>query len=246
MIIIKTIFLFSISLLAFITPVFSEVIFQDDFGVGSSDNWATRLLPGASIEFRDALILTPNADDPQPASAYRSFQSVSLADGEVLRITFEVSASSPDALHQNLKIGLGFADPLIIETSGDLGVPLRGYNATLPINTTYGSVVRWVDGSSNNELNFFNDETVVVGSSSSFPAGASVTTVSKTVAWEIARYGSTLEFSGSLDGTEFSSGTAMGENVLPDFEFNTVGVSFAYDGASVTYENLKLEVIRKP
>ncbi len=237
----------TIALLLFSNPALSQLIFQDDFAAGSSTDWATRLVNGASVQFSGALILTTDVFNAQPVAAYRSFNSVSLLDGEVLRMTFDLSASSPSAHNTFPRFALGFANPLITGTSGNLAVPLAGYHASLPIKTTYPQIVNWVNASEATPLNFFNSATAMVGVGPWFPAGVSVTSVPKPVVWEIARIGSDLTFSGSLDGTSFSAGSATGANVLPDFKFNTVGLAYGYEGnTSATYDNFRLEVVPEP
>jgi hypothetical protein len=246
--IIKTILLSTIALLPFSSPALSQVVLQDNFASSSASNWAGRFIDGASVQFNDALELTPNAGNPEPAAAYRSFSSVALADGQILRMTFNVAVSDAAGQPYNVRFGLGFADPLITGTTGDLGVPLRGYYAILPIanNTTQGAILNFVNGSEISPVNFFNAETANLEIGPTFASGAAVTTSPKSVVWEIARVGSNLAFSGSLDGTVFSSGTATGANVLPDFEFNTVGFAYALDGNTGSYTNFTLEVIPEP
>jgi len=246
--IIKTILLSTIALLPFSSPALSQVIIQDDFSPSSSGNWATRLIDSASVQFTNALQLTPNAGVPEPAAAYRSFSSVALADGQILRMTFNVAVSVAAAQPYNVRFGLGFADPLITGDSANLGVPLRGYYAILPIanNTTQGAILNFVNGSASSPANFFNAETANLEIGPTFASGAAVTTSPKPVVWEIVRAGSNLTFSGSLNGTVFSSGTATGANVLPDFEFNTVGFAYMGDGNTASYTDFTLEVVPEP
>jgi hypothetical protein len=245
--IIKTILLSTIALLPFSSSALSQVIIQDDFSPSSSGNWATRLLDGASVQFNDALELTPNAGNPQPAAAYRSFSSVALADGQTLRMTFDVSVLAVNDQTTFVRFGLGFADSPITGTSADLGVPLNGYYATLPIaSSDYPSIINWVNGSTSQPENFFNFATETRGITLPFPNGVAVSTVPKAVIFNVTRSGSTFIFSGSLDGYDFPAGDATGASVLPDFEFNTVAFGYVYDGNTAIYENFTLEVIPEP
>jgi hypothetical protein len=240
--ILKTILLSAITLLPFSSPALAQVILQDNFAASSSGNWATRLGSSGNITFSDALVIsTGNAT---VATAYRSFSTVSLADGQTLRMTFNVSVANELDRSYRIRFGLGFSNPLITGTSTTLTVPMSGYYAafsTAP-NTTAPSM-NYVSANATNQKDFFSVETARIGNG---PTNTSVSTTTQAVVLDITRVGGDLTFSGSLGATALSLGTATGANVLSNFEFNTVGFNNYLTSPTVSYTNFTLSVIPEP
>jgi hypothetical protein len=240
--IIKIVLLSTISLLPFSSSALSETIIQDNFAPSSEDNWATRSGSSGNITFSDALVISTGNDTV--ASAYRSFDSVALADGQTLRMTFNVSVANEMDREQRIRFGLGFADPLITGRKTSTTVPMRGYYvalATAPSTTR--PRLTFVNGSQSSQFDFFDGETASIGTG---PNNTSVLTTTQAVILDITRLGDDLTFHCSLDDTTFFLGTATGENVVPYFEFNTVGFSNYLTSPTASFSNFTLQVISEP
>jgi hypothetical protein len=170
-----------------------------------------------------------------------------LQDGQTLRVSVDVTAYNAASRATDVRIGLGFATSAISGTSSTLTVPLNGYSCTAPSGgDTDNPRVSWVDSSGANQ-NFFNAATASLGSMT-LDDSVSISTTPKTLVWEITRSAGDLVFSGSLDGTAFGTTTvATGANVISGFQFNTVGLAYAYAASqTVEYDNLRVEVIPEP
>jgi hypothetical protein len=232
------------ALLATVHSVPATPVFQDDFAAGSSTNWATRFVNGASVQFSGALILTTDVSNVQPVAAYRSFPAISLEEGNTLRLSVDVATSVPGDSPRAIRIALGYADPAIEGHSSLIDVPLAGYHMSAPINgSEMKPRVSWVrsDGA---PVSFFNSETAMLGDLK-MATQTGVTTSPKTLVMEITRLGNVLAISGSLDGIPFPGAIeAADENVIPSFRFNTIGLSFGFEeGSTATYDNVSVEIL---
>lgn len=226
----------------------ASVIVDENFS-GGQGSWAIR----ASVDkvvFADGVVkVSPNPSTGQPGAAYLAFSTVTLQDGQTLRMTVNVAntRTALKATDRDVRIGLGFADAAITGTSTTLAVPLDGYSLSAP-SAGSGTDPRasWIDANGG-AINFFNSATATVGDMA-LNNGVSIGTSLGTWVWEVTRSGSDLIFSGSLNGTAFTStATATGANVVQNFQFNTVGLAYAYStGEIATFDNLKIEVIPEP
>jgi sialate O-acetylesterase len=142
-------------------------------------------------------------------------------------------------------MALGYAAPLVEGDSTTLAIPMSGYAASLSTgNDNADPRVTWVDNAGG-VVNFFNSSTANLGElamDDSLYADATM----RRYDFIITRDGSSLVFSGSFDGSPFSTTVAAGPpNLIPDFQFNTVGLAYAYSpGESVSYDNVAVKVSR--
>lgn len=221
-------------------------VLQDDFSGGRGD-WATRVQAnGATAEFaNNSVSLTP-AGSAQPVSVYHSFAPVTLEDGFTLRLTVNVSSANEASRTRDIRLGLGFADPLITgDVEGTLAVPLAGYLATAPSGGATEDSRIWRTGF-DGSVNFFNNTETLLGDMTNM---ASVEQTPVTWVWEITRFGDDLVFGGSLNGVAFGGDTvtATGADVIDGYVFNTVALAHAYQaGQTVTFHDMHLEVIPEP
>ncbi|MCF7818839.1 MAG: sialate O-acetylesterase, partial [Kiritimatiellales bacterium] len=219
------------------------VLVNDNLDAGQG-SWATRAALVGTVVFADAAVkVSPHPTNGQPGAAYLSFSTVTLQDGATLRMTVDVSTTDTLTDARNLRIGLGSANPLITGNSTTITVPLTGYSCSAPSggNAT-DPRVSWVNSGAG-ALNFFNSSTALIGDMA-LDNSVSVGTNPVTWVWAVTRSGSDLIFSGSLGGTAFGSTVvASGANVISNFQFNTVGLGYAYSmGEVATYDNVRLEV----
>jgi hypothetical protein len=218
----------------------ADVVVDEDFS-GGQGSWATRAASGGVIFTNGAVNIAPSPNG-QPGAAYLSYTPTTLADGETLRLTVDVSTTATQAKSRDVRMALGFADPLISGDSTSLAVPLSGYLVTLPTgDDNTDSRVTWNDGTSG-DINFFNYSTQNLGDLA-LDNNYYVDSTAREWIFEITRSGNDLIFSGSFDGSVYSTSvTAAGVDVIPGFEFNTVGLAYAYNaGETVTYDNLRVE-----
>lgn len=222
-------------------PVYGTIL-VDDFSAGKGD-WATRSNSPTNVVFTNGVVrISPNPNNGQPGSAYLGFDTVTLLDGETLRMSADVATDYAEPKLRDLRIALGLANPAIAGDSTVLAVPMDGYLATMPSGgSTTNSRVSWIDAAGGT-INFFNASTALVGD---IPLGESVSATNTLKTWvlEITRSDSNLVFTGSFDGTAFGgSATATGAAVIANFKFNTLGLGYAYaTGQIATFDNVKLE-----
>ncbi len=219
------------------------VVLQDDFS-GGKGAWVARAIAGGAIAFTDGAVkISPDVRKEQPVSVFRDIGTVVLRDGDTLRITVDVSTSFTTAKDRDLRIGLGFSNPAISGDSTVLLVPLTGYICGIPsAGSTADPRIIWVNAGGGS-LNFFNSSTATVGNPA-LDNKVSASSSPKTWVFEITRNGNELVFSGSLGGNPFGKVIASGDRVINGFQFNTVGLSYAYAGGQTAmYDNLKVEVI---
>lgn len=232
----------------------ADTLVDDDFSSNSQGGWVRvgSTANGGAVNFSggDAAI-TLDSVNGQPHSIYHSFPTVTLAeDGDSLQLTADVKVSYTSQNDQSVRVGLGFANPLIGANQGSAAVPLDGYHMTLPSGTgeTFDPVFRWIDRfvlvPATGNVNFFNPGASAVQlGQPSLDNTVSVGTTLKTLVMRIERSGTDLVFSGSLDGQAFGNTVAAtGANVIDNYQFNTVGLSLAYEtGQTATYDNVTVE-----
>ena len=219
-----------------------NTLVNETFDAGQG-GWATRCAEG-NVRFTNGVVsITPNING-QPGAAYISYAPVTLADGETLRLSVDVSATQTSAGRRNIRIGLGSASPAIAGDSALISVPFSGYLATLPLgDDNTDSRITW-NSAASGDINFFNNATATVGDLG-LDDSLYVDSTPKEWILDIMRVGDTLQFSGSFDGSAFSGTvpTASGDNLLSDFTFNTLGLAYAYSpGETAVYDNVRLEV----
>ncbi len=220
---------------------FAKVVFEDDFSDGLHD-WALRASSSAIVVFEPGkLELTLGPDCSQPLSAFRSFNPIALADGDRLQLLVYVSSLNSDRRSRDLRIAIGFADPLIRNPpTGNLNIPMAGYYTTAPSGgSTSNPEVRRTGFESG--VNFFNTNENLIGimrNNQSVPIDGTA------IPWvfEIIRVGDELIFSGSLNGVQFSNSIfASGADIIDDFTFNTAGISHGFSaGESAFYHKAVL------
>lgn len=220
----------------------ATVIVSNDFSSGQGD-WARRGNPVTLIAFTNGAVnITPMANG-QPCAAYLSFSPVTLQDGDMLRMTVDVSSATVVSGAKLIRSGFGFADPLITGDAVSSSVPMRGYTCSLPsAGNATDPAVTWINTGA--PVNFFNTATANIGNMSLVNT-VSVGSTPKTWVFEATRSGNDIIFSGSLGGTAFgSTATATGGNVISNFQFNTVGLAAYVDQtAPVIYDNVKIELV---
>lgn len=220
------------------------VLVNDNLDAGRGE-WATRSAAGKVVFTNGVVQVSPNASTGQPGAAYLSFDTVTLQDGQTLRLTVDVanSRTTLKATDRDIRIGLGYAEPPITGTSATLTVPLDGYSLSAPsAGSATDSRATWVNAAGG-VINFFNSATASAGDLS-LDNSVWVSTSPSTWVWEVTRSGTNLVFSGSLAGTAYATtGLASGANVIANFQFNTIGLAYAYSmGEVATYDNVRLEV----
>jgi len=227
----------------------ATTLFSDDFSSNAQGSWIVRG-PG-SVDFSGgAAAISVAAGNGQPEAIYHTFSSVQLANtGDYIEFKADVSISNTDARNQDVRTGLGFAfDTFTDNASTD--VPVDGYFSTLPSNgNDTDSNVRFMEPSPSGAVNFFNPSLTTSAGVGSGSMGVdntdtnSATSTPTTWVWRVERDASgDLVFSGSFNGVDFTStATATGSNVIDNYEFNTVGLAYAYKtGETATYDNVSV------
>jgi hypothetical protein len=218
-----------------------SALIADDFS-SANPKWAF-CGPSGSKGFVSggSLNLKVSSQSSFSSAAYLPFETVALADGQTLRLTVDVSTDNADKKTGDLRMGLGYANPVIVP-GANFKVGISGYYITAPSGgQVYNVAYKWHDASENK-----ND--FLFAATSSLGGQVNQNSVSsKPVAWilEITRAGNNLEFSGSLAGKKFSRKVvAEGANVISSFQFNTVALGYLYArGQTASYDNLKVELL---
>lgn len=219
----------------------SAVLVEDDF---SEKNPNLALCGPSGSEGAvsgGSLNLTVSDKSSFASAAYLPFETVVLADGQTLRLSVDVSTENPEKRTADLRMGLGFADPVITPGSS-FKVALSGYYTGAPSGgQAYNINYKWHDGIKEPK-DFLYAATSTLGgqvNKSSVP--------STPVKWimEITRKGGKLSFSGSLDGKKFSKSVSARAPEIPEnFQFNTVALGYLYArGQTASYDNLKVELL---
>lgn len=227
-----------------VLTVFAGEVLYEDFSSGQG-SWATRYGTGDVVFSNETAVIIPNPNG-QPSAAYHAFAPTVLLDGDVLRLTVDISTDDLDVRNRDIRIALGNASSPITGYSGTLSIPLSGYLLTFPVNGGTDPRVSWIDSSSA-DMNFFNSQTALIGDPS-LDNSVYLDATPKTAIFEIARDGTNLVFTGSLDGTEFGFAvTASVPNIVSNYTFNTAGLGYAYAAGQVgTFDNVKVELNPSP
>ncbi len=245
--IMKTLIIPFIAGLLCVSPLMSTtVVLSDDFS-GGTDDWAVReFTTQSSYEFSPGeLQLVVGNTNTQPVTVYQNFTPVSLADGEILRLAVTVSSDNTTSRPGDLRIGLGFADPIFSGTSATSPEgAIKGYHVRAPSGgNTSDLSVRWVGD--DDIQNFFNTSTTTIGS---LVNSQTISDDETSWVFEITRSGDNLIFGSSLNGAEFSNTiAASGANVINDFEFNTVALAHGFaSNATAYFYDVEVTVIPEP
>ncbi|MEM7682335.1 MAG: hypothetical protein AAF288_10310 [Planctomycetota bacterium] len=229
----------------------------EGFDNGQGD-WAVRNTGGAppsSVTFGNELVLSKGAN-AQPTSAYHLIDDDAspdgdgfvLAEGDILRVSFDATVSRTDPRNNDLRVALGFADPAVAgDLTGALAVPMDGYYLTIPTNGS-GSLpsVQYQD-SMGGARNFFNDGANVQSLGLLDEIGTVMSSGLTDVVFEIERDGNGLLFSAVIDGIESTQEVrATGAEVLDLFTFNTLAFAYLFSpGESATLDNVLVELITR-
>lgn len=224
---------------------FAGEVLYEDFSANQEGSWAVRTGSGSVVFSNETVMIAPNLN-AQPSSSYHAFAPTVLLDGDVLRMTVDISTDDLDARNRDIRIALGNASTPITGVSSTLAVPLSGYLITFPVNSGTDPRISWID-SSGGDQNFFNAATATIGDPS-LDNNVYLDATPKTAVFEITRVDTNLVFSGSLDGVEFGFAvTASVPNVVSNYAFNTAGLGYAYAaGQTGTFDNVKVELNPNP
>lgn len=238
---------FTAVLLALCPHALQAAIILGPDSFDSQGSWVSRAPAGGGATFTGQATIT-GATNGQPSALYHSFSSQTLADGETLRLSVDVSTPNTTSRARDIRVAFGFANPLISGDGTAVGVPLSGYLLTLPSggNTT-DPRVSWTDNGGS-DINFFNTGSSTVIGSPGLSNTVSVGTSFVPLVYEITRTGTDLSFTGSLDGTAFTGSVlATGADVISGYQFNTVGLAYLFQpGQTANFDNLTVELIPEP
>jgi len=218
----------------------SLLLVQDDF---SSQNpaWAFSGPAGSKAEIAGgALTLTVSDRSSLSSAAYLPFRTIELKDGQILQLRVEVSTATKGERAADIRMGLGFSDPVVAPGS-DSKAGVSGYFTGAPSGKGRSIHYRRHDASrEKSDFLYGVTETLGGGLNRAFVS-------SEPTEWifEISRSGDRLSFSGGLAGEMFPGGVfAEGDQVIPDFRFNTIALGYLYSrGQSCTFHNVSLELI---
>jgi hypothetical protein len=210
---------------------------------GGKGSWVTRAQAGYAV-FNGSTFSIRGWDVNQPGAAYLAFAPTTLQDGQTLRLSADVKVSDPTGTGYSVRMGLGYANPIMNTDVASVNATLSGYFLQLPTqgDTAWNPRVwKVTDSSGGSGVNFF-----ATGTSLGFPLSSEkVSNSSMTpILFEITRTGNNLSFSTTLNG---NTSTTVTENNAANFQFNTMGLAYGYAGtATATYDNVKIDVVPEP
>jgi hypothetical protein len=189
----------------------------------------------------EALKLTVSDITTFSTTGYLPFEVIALKDGQTLRLSVDVATDYSERRGQDVRAGLGFSASGL-RTSEKFKVGVSGYYLSLPSGGQPGAAVcKWHDG--NKKANdFLYVSTTTLGDLSN---KGIVSDQLIPLVFEIKRVGSTLQFSGSLNGKPFGKQVSARDPELPEnFQFNVVALGYCYaKGHTASYDNLKVELM---
>jgi hypothetical protein len=213
---------------------------NEDFS-GGKGNWVTRAQAGYAV-FNGSTFSIRGWDVNQPGAAYLAFAPTTLQDGQTLRLSADIQVSDPTGKGYSVRMGLGYANPIMNTDVASVSATLSGYFLQLPTqgDTAWNPLVYKVtDSSGGSGVNFFATTSQAIGYplSSEKVSNSSMTPV----LFEITRTGNNLSFSTTLNG---NTSTTVTETGATSFQFNTVGLAYGYAGAATaTYDNVTVKLI---
>jgi hypothetical protein len=214
---------------------------DEDFSAGQGA-WVTRAQAGYAVFNGSTFLIRAWDGGGNPGAAYLAFTPTALQTGETLRLSADIKVSDLTGLGYSVRMGLGYANPIMTTDVAGVNATLSGYFLQLPTQGDTGwnpLVYKVTDSSGGSGVNFFGTTSQSIG----FPMSAEkVSNLAMTpVLFEITRTNNNLLFSTTINGNK---STTVTENNATNFQFNTVGLAYGYAGAAIaTYDNVKVEFI---